>query len=94
MAISHKAVAATIRTAIAVLGGYAFAAAATIFGAAVIPLPRPEATLIATLLSFSFYLAAAIWIFAAHDTGRRLLALATITVVLGVTGLLLSGVGR
>lgn len=63
------------RGSLALFGGYATAA---IIGAALahsLPLARLDATLIATILSFAIFTAAAIWAFAARSLGRGALGL-------------------
>lgn len=78
------------RTAIAVLGGYAFASSGAVFLGAVLPLSRPEAVLAATLPAFALHTAAIVWTFAARDWRRVTCALALSTLVLGGAGLLLA----
>lgn len=81
------------RAAAAILGGYALASAATIFLAAILPLPRAEAVLASTLLSFAIYTSAIIWVYAEHNIRRVWWGLLGASAVLGATGLLLARVG-
>lgn len=85
------------RAAAAILGGYALASAATIFLAAVLPvflpLPRAEAVLASTLLSFAVYTGAIIWVYAEHNIRRVWCGLLGASAVLGAVGLLLGRVG-
>ena len=85
------------RAAAAILGGYALASAATIFLAAVLlvflPLPRAEAVLASTLLSFAVYTGAIIWVYAEHNIRRVWLGLLGASAVLAAVGLLLGQVG-
>nr|WP_272889725.1 iron transporter [Stutzerimonas stutzeri] len=61
------------RTALAILGGYAFTYAATAALARLLPLDRVDALTTASLLSFVVYLAFMLWAFAAASV-RRVLA--------------------
>jgi uncharacterized protein DUF3649 len=55
------------RVVAAIAGGYAFANVVGIFLSRVLPLPRADAVLAMTLLSFALYAAAVIWTFAARS---------------------------
>ena len=55
------------RVVAAVAGGYAFANVIGIFVSRVLPMPRADAVLAMTLLSFALYAAAIIWTFAARS---------------------------
>lgn len=66
----------------AVGGGYLLANAAAILLVRVVPMPRGEAALAMTLLSFALYAVVVIWVFAARS------ALAAWLGVLGSTALL------
>lgn len=81
------------RAAAAILGGYALASAATIFLAAILPLPRAEAVLASTLLGFAIYTGAIIWVYAEHNIRRVWWGLLGASAVLGAAGLLLAQVG-
>jgi hypothetical protein len=63
------------RAAAAIAGGYAFAAAAAALLAQCLPLPRADAVVTATLLSFALYAAAALRAFAAPSAWRAWLEL-------------------
>ena len=81
------------RAIAAILGGYALAAASTAVLSLVLPLPRVDAVMTATLLSFTVYVFAAIWVFAARDALRAWLGIGVPTVVMGLgLWLLLSAV--
>ena len=58
------------RVIAAVLGGYVFAATFTGFLAVALPLPRAEAVVLATLLSFAMYACAILWVFAVQSAAR------------------------
>lgn len=61
---------ATSRACAAIAGGYAFAASASALLALCLPLPRADAVVTATLLSFALYAAAALRAFAAPSAWR------------------------
>ena len=61
---------AASRACAAIAGGYAFAAAASALLAMLLPLPRADAVVTATLLSFAVYAAAALRAFAAPSAWR------------------------
>lgn len=58
------------RAALAILGGYAFAALAAASLSVALPGPRPQAVMGATMLAFVLYCAMAIWAFAAASVAR------------------------
>ncbi len=66
---------AASRAGAAIAGGYAFAASASALLALLLPLPRADAVVTATLLSFALYAAAAIRAFAAPSAWRAWLEL-------------------
>lgn len=72
------------RTVAAVLGGYALAATFTVALAGVLPRPRAEAVALATLSSFTVYVAAGLWAFAARSAVRAWLGVTLPTLVCGV----------
>lgn len=74
------------RTAAAILGGYALTSAVVIFLGAVLPLPKSQAILAASLASFAVYTAAIVWVFAVQDNRRAWLGLLLPAVVLAVLG--------
>lgn len=63
------------RTALAILGGYAFTYAATAALARLLPLDRVDALTTASLLSFVVYLVFMLWAFAAASLRRVLVGL-------------------
>lgn len=58
------------RALLAIGGGYVFAAVSTASLAIALPLPRPQAVLAATQLSFALYCALVIWAFSASHVLR------------------------
>lgn len=72
------------RAIAAIIGGYALAAASTAVLSLVLPLPRVDAVMTATLLSFTVYTCAAIWVFAARDALRAWLGIGVPTIVMGL----------
>lgn len=79
------------RSAAAIFGGYALAAAAVIFLGAVVPLPKGQAVLAASLASFAVYTGAIVWVFAVQNNRRAWLGLLLPTLVLAVLGWWLGG---
>ncbi|MBB1629563.1 DUF3649 domain-containing protein [Cupriavidus sp. UME77] len=72
------------RVVAAIGGGYVLAAVATGLLAVVMPMPPAEAVMTATLLSFSLYACAVLWVFAAGSAWRAWAGVAVPAVVLGV----------
>jgi hypothetical protein len=70
-----RSLAALSRACAAIAGGYAFAASAAALLAIVLPMPRADAVVTATLLSFILYAAAALRVFAASGAWRAWLEL-------------------
>lgn len=68
------------RVVIAALGGYALASAVTALLALALPMPRAEAVLASTLLSFVWYAVAVIWVFSVRSVVRAWVG------ILGATG--------
>jgi len=66
----------------AVFAGYALAAISTVFLALILPLPRAEAVLLASLLGFVVYVLAVLWVFAARTAGRAWLGVMLPTLLL------------
>lgn len=64
------------RVVAAVVGGYGLATLVALAVAALLPVPRGEAVLAATISSFVAYLFAALWVFAARSAARAWLGLA------------------
>ena len=73
----------------AILGGYLLATSAAIFLGAVLPFPRAESVMAGTLLSFSVYTGAVIWVFAVRDVRRAWLGLLLPSAALTVAGMLI-----
>jgi hypothetical protein len=67
-----------IRTALAILGGYALTYALTAALARLLPMPRYDAATVATLLSFAIYLLFILWSFGARSVRPVLLSLVAI----------------
>ncbi len=72
------------RAIAAILGGYALAATTTAVLSLVLPLPRVDAVMTATLLSFTVYTCAAIWVFAARDALRAWIGIGVPALVMGL----------
>lgn len=64
---SRHVVAVASRCLAAALGGYAVANTCSIALAALLPLPRADAALVAVQVSFALYAAAVLWAFAARS---------------------------
>lgn len=79
------------RAVAAIGGGYALAAVATALLALTLPMARADAVLTATLLSFTVYVCAVIWVFAARDALRAWLGIGVPTLVLGLGVMALRG---
>lgn len=74
------------RVAAAIFGGYALTSGAVIFLGAVLPLPKSQAILAASLASFTVYTLAIVWVFAVQDNRRAWLGLLLPAAVLAVVG--------
>jgi len=72
------------RAIAAIIGGYALAAASTAVLSLVLPMSRVDAVMTATLLSFTVYTCAAIWVFAARDALHAWLGIGVPTIVMGL----------
>lgn len=72
------------RAVAAIVGAYAVAAASTAVLSLALPMPRVDAVMTATLLSFTVYTCAVIWVFAARDALRAWLGIGVPTVVMGL----------
>ena len=80
------------RVAAAAFGGYALASAATVLMALLWPAPKAQSVLWATMLSFTVYTVAVIWVFTARTAMRAWLGmLAGIAVCSGLAWLLWLG---
>jgi hypothetical protein len=86
-----RALALLSRTVAALLGGYALTCASVIFLGAVLPLPRSQAVLAASLASFAVYTAVIVWAFATPSVRRLWTVLLLASLALGGAGLLLGG---
>jgi hypothetical protein len=75
-----------LRSALAILGGYAFTYAFTAALARLLPLPRFDAVMIATEIAFIVYLAYLLWSFAGVSLRRLALVTATGTLGLALIG--------
>ena len=81
------------RVFIAAIGGYALTSAATIFLAMVWPLPKAQAVMAATMVSFVLYAVVVIWVFSVASARRAWIGVIGATLVLSVIDwLMLSGV--
>lgn len=74
------------RITAAIFGGYALTSAVVIFLGAILPLPRSQAILAASLASFAVYTAAIVWVFAVQDNRRAWLGLLLPAAVLAPLG--------
>ena len=72
------------RALAAIVGGYALAGVATALLAVLLPMPRAEAVITATLLSFIIFCCAVLWVFAARNAWRAWAGIVVPGVVLGL----------
>ena len=72
--MSPRSLALLSRTAAALLGGYALTCASVIFLGAVLPLPKSQAILAASLTSFAVYTAVIVWVFATPNVSKGLIS--------------------
>lgn len=79
------------RVVIAALGGYALASALAVLLALVWPLPRAEAIMASTLLSFVWYAVAVIWVFSVRSVTRAWVGILGATALVSLFCWLLSG---
>lgn len=63
------------RVLAAALGGYALASSLTVLLALIWPLPKSQAVLAATMLSFTLYAVAVIWVFSVRSVTRAWLGM-------------------
>ncbi len=77
------------RVAAAALGGYALTSAATVVLALLWPIPRPQAVMAATMLSFTLYTIAVIWAIHTTSATRAWCGMLGGTVLLAVIGWML-----
>ncbi len=66
----------------AIFGGYALAAASTVFLSLALPMPRAEAVYLASLLSYVVFVIAVLWVFATRTAGRAWLGVVLPTIIL------------
>ena len=66
----------------AVVAGYALTSAASILLALLLPIPKAEAVLASTMLSFAIYAGVVIWVFQARSATRAWLGLLVALAVL------------
>lgn len=84
----------TSRILAAVLGGYALSAAIAALLALVWPLPRADAVLASTMLSFTVYTLIIIWVFSTRSASRAWLGMIVpLVLVSAVVWLLKQGAG-
>ena len=89
--ISCRSRALLWRTLAALLGGYALTSASVIFLGAVLPLPKGQAVLAASLCSFAVYAAVIVWAFATPSLQRIWRVLLAASLLLSGAGLWLGG---
>ncbi|WP_437879795.1 hypothetical protein [Pseudomonas sp. LRF_L74] len=77
------------RTVAAIFGGYALTCALVIFLGAIIPLPKGQAVLAASLASFAIFTAIIIWAFSVESLRKLWLWLLIPTVLFTAAGLLI-----
>lgn len=73
----------TLRSLLAIFGGYGLAALAAATFSLALPLSRVDAVMAAVMLAFVVYLLAAIWVFAAATLARAFAGLLLPAVILG-----------
>ena len=76
----------TLRSGLAIVGGYALTYAFTAALARLLPLARADATIAATLLSFAVYLMLILWSFTSITLQKLSLAIAASTFALALIG--------
>lgn len=72
------------RAMAAILGGYVVTALATALLAVILPMVRIDAVLTATLLSFTVYTCAVLWVFAARSAFRAWIGIVLPAAILGL----------
>ncbi|UUD62329.1 DUF3649 domain-containing protein [Pseudomonas seleniipraecipitans] len=72
------------RVLAAALGGYALTSALTVLLSLVWPLPKSQAVLSATMLSFTLYAVAVIWVFSVRSVTRAWLGMVIPTAVIAL----------
>lgn len=76
----------TLRSGLAILGGYALTYSFTAALSRLLPLARVDAALTATLLSFAVYLALILWSFTSIRLKKLSLVIAASTLALAIIG--------
>lgn len=79
------------RVVAAIVGGYGLAASATALLSLLLPLTRADAVITATLLSFTVYTCAALWVFATRNAWHAWLGVGLPTLVMVLAILLCRG---
>ncbi len=82
-----------MRVLLAVFAGYALASAVAVVLPSLLPMPRAQAVLAATLLGFVEHLMAALWVFTEPDLRRVAAGLLLPAVLLTTLGLALQRTG-
>lgn len=83
------------RVFIAAIGGYALTSVATIFLAMIWPLPKAQAVMAASMLSFTLYAVVVIWVFSVASAKRAWIGVIVPLIILSlIDWLLLSGGAR
>lgn len=82
-----------VRVLLAVFAGYALASAFAMALPSLLPMPRAQAVLTATLLGFVVHLVAALWVFTKPDLRRVAAGLLLPAVLLTALGLALQRTG-
>ncbi len=72
------------RVLVAAVGGYALASACTVLLALLWPIPRAQAVLASTMLSFVWYTAAVLWVFSVRSATRAWVSIVLATAVLSL----------
>ncbi|MDH4990671.1 DUF3649 domain-containing protein [Aquamicrobium lusatiense] len=72
------------RVVAAAIGGYALASAIAVLLALIWPLPRAEAVLVSSMLSFIWYTVAVIWVFSTRSATRAWIGMVAPTLVIAL----------
>lgn len=80
----HYRLGVASRAIAAILGGYVVTALATALLAVILPMVRIDAVLTATLLSFTVYTCAVLWVFAAGSAFRAWMGIVLPAAILGL----------
>ena len=81
------------RVVAAAIGGYALTSAVTVLLDQVWPLPKAQALLAATMLSFTVYTVVVIWVFCTRTATRAWLGVTAVTAVTAVLAWLIQVLG-